>query len=379
MKQTINLGDKKVTLIGTAHVSEQSRIEVEEAIDEIKPDHVMVELDQKRFESLRDEDGWKDLDVPDAIREGKGSMLFMNLVLSIYQRRMGLEEGVKPGAEMLEAIERAEENNIEYSLIDRDVSETFGRARDELTFFEKAKLLTLFYIGETDVEVEDLKEEDMLDSLIKELEAEFPKLKEVFLDERNRFMANKILEKDFEHAVVVVGAAHLEGIKEILENEGKTQEVELLDDSFSIPWMKFVKYGIPTLVIGMLAYSFFQLDFSTGLRASGYWIFTNGIFSLIGAVIARSHVTTWIISFLAAPLTSLNPTIGAGMVASYAEGKMYPPKVGELEKIAYIDGYRELWGNQVGRILLTFVFVTFGSVVATFLGAGIIGSIIAAA
>ncbi|MFQ3275669.1 MAG: pheromone shutdown protein TraB, partial [Candidatus Nanohaloarchaea archaeon] len=73
------------------------------------------------------------------------------------------------------------------------------------------------------------------------------------------------------------------------------------------------------------------------------------------------------------------PALGAGMVAGYFEAKFYPPSVGELEDIVYIEKYSELWGNQVGRIILTFVLVSVGSAIATFAGAGYIASIIAAA
>ncbi|MBC5792718.1 MAG: TraB/GumN family protein [Nanohaloarchaea archaeon] len=376
MRREVDLGDRKVTLVGTAHVSSESKDEVENTIDEVDPDLVCVELDENRFESLRDESGWKDMNVAEALRQGKGSILFINLLLSIYQRRIGMEQGVKPGEEMLSAVQKAEEKEIDYALVDRDISETFSRVRSELSLWEKMKLLTLFYMDEIDLDVEEIKDENIIDSLVTELENQFPKLSEVFLDERNRFMSEKTLENDFNHAVVVVGAAHLEGIAEILESE-KKESVEQLDSTNRIPWMKIAKYGIPTFVILGLGYSFTQIDYSTGLQGLSFWILSNGVLAGLGAVIARSHPLTWLISFLAAPLTSLDPALGAGMVAGYSEAKFYPPKVGELETITKIDSYRELWNNQVGRILLTFVFVTIGSAMATFLSIGFIASLLA--
>jgi pheromone shutdown protein TraB len=140
--------------------------------------------------------------------------------------------------------------------------------------------------------------------------------------------------------------------------------------------MKLVSYGVPAFIIAGLAYSFFQIGFATGVDATKFWILSNGILAMLGAIIARSHVSTWIISFLAAPLTSLDPALGAGMVASYAEAKFHPPTVEELETVTQIDSYRELWGNQMGRILLTLGFVTIGSAAATFISAGYIASLI---
>lgn len=375
MKDTINLGDgRKVTLIGTAHVSEESRKEVRETIEKEHPDLVGVELDEARLKSLRDDSGWKELNVAEAIREGKGFLLFFNLLLSVYQRRLGMKQGVKPGGEMLEAVYSAEENDIEFNLLDRDINETLSRAFSQLSFIEKIKLVGSLFIADDDIEIEDLKQKNLLDSLIEELEEELPKLKEVFLDERNDYMAEKLLEDDFSHAVVVVGAAHMEGIKSALKEERKY----IINDTKSFfPWFKVVKYGIPAFIIGMLGYSFYQVGFGTGLQASKFWILSNGILSMVGAILARSHILTWLTSLIAAPITSLNPTIGAGMVAAYVEAKFYQPTVEELESIAYIESYRELWSNQVGRVLLTFVFVTIGSAIATFASAGYIASLIA--
>lgn len=375
MRKTVDLGDRKVTLIGTAHVSEKSRQEVIDTIDELNPDHIAVELDKDRFESLKNKSGWKNLDIAEAIKEGKGSLLFFNLMLSIYQRRIGLKEGVKPGEEMLGAVEKAEENGIGYSLIDRNISETFERIRQELGFWEKINLLASLFGDEVEVDIEELKDEDIIGNIVKDLEKDFPSIKQVFLDERNTYMVDRLLEQEFDHAVVVIGAAHLEGMVEELKGNRKTFEED--NSLFKMPWMKILKYGMPLAIIAGLGYSFYKIGYSTGVNATSFWILSNGLLAMAGAILARSHFTTWIVSFVAAPLTSLDPALGAGMVASYFEGKFYPPKVEELESIAYIENYRDLWDNQVGRILLTLIFVTIGSATATFVSAGYIASLIA--
>ena len=374
MRKEVDLGDRKVTLVGTAHVSKESKDEVRSSIEEIQPDFVGVELDESRYESLSKDSGWKDLNIVEAIREGKGFLLFMNLILSIYQRRIGLQEDVKPGEELLEAVNTAKENSIEYGLIDRDINETFRIAMEKLSLWEKVKLISSMFIADEEMEVEDLKEDNMLNTIIQALEDEFPTLKETFLDERNRFMAQKILDTDFENAVIVVGAAHVEGLSEELKKRREDIEVRKKDTGFSLPWMKVFKYGLPALIIGMLAYSFYQIGFCTGLNLTYAWILMNGVGAFIGAVAARSHPATWIVSFLSAPLTSLSPAIGAGMVAAYFEGKFYPPKVEELESVASITNYRDLWSNQASKILLVFILVSIGSAVATFAGAGYIAS-----
>ncbi len=364
-----------MTIVGTAHVSQESKQEVRDAIEEVGPDLLCVELDEARLEALRDESGWRDVNVVEALKEGNGYLLLMNLLLSIYQRRLGVEQGMTPGDEMLEAIETAEGKDIRYSLVDRDINETFRRLMDQLTLREKFKLVSSLLESAPEIEPDDLKEENIIDAVVEELQDEFPSVSRVFLDERNSYMAEKILEEDFEHAVVVVGAAHVDGLIEQLADPSPVEE----PDGSGLPWLKIIHYGLPATIIAMLAYSFYHIGFSTGFQATKFWILSNGLLAMLGAVLARAHPLTWAVSFVSAPLTSLDPALGAGMVAGYAEGKFYPPTVGELEDISHMDSYRELWHNQVGRILLTFLFVTIGSAIATFMGAGYIASLISAA
>ncbi|QGA80417.1 TraB/GumN family protein [Candidatus Nanohalobium constans] len=372
MKQEITVDGKEITVVGTAHVSEESRREVRQTIEEVQPDLVGIELDEDRLNSLREDSGWKDLDLSEAIKEGKAPLLLVNLFLSIYQRHLGIQEGTKPGQEMLEAVEAAEENSIEYSLLDRDINETLSRAFSQLTIWEKIKLTGSIFAGKEEMNVEELKEGDMLDGIVSELEKQLPSLNKVFLEERNTFMAEKLMEQDFDRAVVVVGAAHVKGMIEDIEEQKKYS----IQDGKSISWTKIISYGVPAFIIAGLGYAFYQIGFSTGVDATAFWILSNGILAMFGAIIARSHISTWITSFIAAPLTSLDPALGAGMVASYAEAKFHPPTIEEMEEVTKVENYRSLWDNQAGRVLLTFFFVTLGSAAATFLSAGFIASLI---
>lgn len=372
VRKQVEIDGKKVTLVGTSHISPESVEEVRETIEEIRPDLVGVELDEDRYESLRDRTGWRDMDIAEAIRDGKGYMLLMSLLLSVYQRRLGMEQGGEPGQEMLAAVEEAETHGIEYALLDRDVTETFKRLREELSLLEKFRLLAGFAFEDDRFDASELREKNVLDSLLEELREEFPAVNRVFLEERNSYMAEKLKQKEFDHAVVVVGAAHLEGMVDKLEEE----DTGIPGPGRTIPWMKILGHGIPVFIVSMLGYSFYKIGAGAALQGAGFWVIANGLLAMLGAIIARSHLATWIVSFLAAPLTSLDPAIGAGMVAAYFEGKFYPPTVGELEDVVYLDSYRELWSNQAGRILLTFIFVTIGSAIATFLGAGYIASLL---
>lgn len=369
MRKKVALKDRTVEIVGTSHVSEESIDDVRKSITEVEPDFVGVELDQDRYNALKGDSGWKDLNVAEAIRNGKGFLLLFRLILSIFQRKLG---NSMPGEEMLEAANIAEERDIRLELIDQDINVTFQRAREKLTLKEKFKLLLSLFIGSEKIDTEEILEKDVIQQLVEELGEEYPSLAETFLHERNSYMANKILEKEFERAVVVVGAAHVEGLADELKAEHRTT----YSDPKAFPWLKALTYAVPAFIVAGLGYSFWKIGMGAGLKASGVWIGLNGGLAALGAIIARSHPLTWMIAFLAAPLTSLDPALGAGMVAGYAEAKLNPPTVGELEELSGMTEYRQLWSNQAGRVLLTFVIVTIGSAMATFLSAGYIASVI---
>jgi len=278
MKENLEINGKNITIVGTAHISQESRDEVRDTIETVRPDLVAVELDQSRFDSLRDDSGWKDLEISEAIREGKGNLLLLNLILSIYQRKLGLEEGMKPGAELMAAVDRAEEMDIEYALVDQDINKTLNRAISSLSILDKLRLVASMILpsDEEEMDIESLKDGDMLGTLIQELEDEFPELKRVFLDERNFYMAEKLLEKEFDSAVVVVGAAHVEGLLEELKKEKRDFSAEEVN---RLPWMKITNYGFTALVFLGLGFSFYS-SFAQGINNLGIWIGANSILAM---------------------------------------------------------------------------------------------------
>ena len=144
MSQTqiqLELGGRKITLVGTAHVSKESVEEVKETIKNIGPDCVAVELDEKRADSIKNPSRYSQLDLVKVLKRKEGFLLLANLMLSSYQRRMGLNAGVKPGDEMIAAMNAAEENNIRCTLVDRPIQITLKRAWGKNSFWGKCKLL----------------------------------------------------------------------------------------------------------------------------------------------------------------------------------------------------------------------------------------------
>ena len=128
VKKVLELGGRKIILIGTAHVSADSIKDVKEAINESRPDTVAIELDQKRLESLEDPDSWRKMDVVKVLRNKQGFLMLANIVLASYQKRMGKNAGVKPGQEMVAALECAKELSIPTVMVDRPIAVTLRRA-----------------------------------------------------------------------------------------------------------------------------------------------------------------------------------------------------------------------------------------------------------
>lgn len=374
----IELPDKTVYLVGTAHVSQRSVEEVRRAVEELRPDCVCVELDAQRLEALRDPHRWKDLNLGGALRTGKGAFLMVNLALSAFQRRMGLHTGVKPGAELLEAVEAAEERGASVELVDRPIRTTLLRAWRRTGLWKKLSLVSALLaaafespeLGEE--ELAKLREKDALSALLEEMGQALPATKEILIDERDRYMAERIRRAGGQTVVAVVGAGHLPGIARELGEGGPGADLDSLDAipprstlSRVLPWL------IPTAVLALFAFGFFFGDASRLREAALAWVLANGSFAALGAFLALGHPATVAAAFVAAPVTSLNPTVGAGMVSGAVQAWAGKPRVRDLENLLDdLSHWKGWWANRVSRVLLVFFFSNLGSSVGTFVAFG---------
>jgi len=136
-------GGRELYLVGTAHVSKQSVKDVRTTIEKVRPDAVCVELDKVRHRNLVDKERWKKTNVGKIIRDGKAMVLLSSLIMSSFQRRIGDKLGVKPGAELLEAVEAASDTGAELFLIDRDIQITLKRTWRNLGLIDKLKMAFL--------------------------------------------------------------------------------------------------------------------------------------------------------------------------------------------------------------------------------------------
>jgi pheromone shutdown-related protein TraB len=387
----LTLGDRDIHLIGTAHVSKESIDEVTGAIREEKPGMVCVELDQSRYSAITKQDSWEKLDITKVLKEGKGFLLIANLTLAGFQRRLGNELGVKPGEEMIAAVNTAEEMGIAFSLCDREIHLTLRRAWACCSLWSKCKLLAALlssaFVTEklSAQEIENLKDSSELDSMMNELAKHLPSVKETLIDERDRYLAAKIWasagqSKNEASTLAVVGAGHLRGIQSWLEKFA-SEAPEDLAELETIPpktmLSKSVKWIIPGLILAIIAAgflrSFLAADFNEFKKLLWVYVVWNGGLAALGAILALAHPLAILVSFICAPFTSLNPFIGVGMLSGLVQVVVRKPQVYDAENIsADSASLKGMYRNRIIRVLLVFFLSSLGSSIATFISVPVV-------
>jgi pheromone shutdown-related protein TraB len=378
---------REIILIGTAHISKRSVEEVEEVIRGEMPGRVCIEIDEARFKSMMEGQNWQSLNISEVIRQRKGFLLMANLVLSSFQRRIGTDLGAKQGEEMRRAVEVARELDIPFSFADREIQITLRRAWSRSGFWNKMKLLASLFSSVfareklTEEELEKLKSKSALEDMMEELADLLPRVKEVLIDERDQFLAAKISRTDEEKVVAVVGAGHVPGIVRWLERYESGDAEPDVESINSAPPPgkagKIIPWVIPAVVVGLLALGFFRSGWQEALSMLWMWILVNGTLSALGALIALAHPITIVLSFVAAPITSMNPTIGVGIVTGLIEAYLRKPRVEDFESLHDdITSLKGFYRNRLTHILLVFFFSTVGSAVGTFVGIPYLSSLL---
>lgn len=371
----VRLPDREILLLGTAHVSRRSVEEAQAVIAREKPEVVAVELDEQRLRNLLDPEQWKKTDVVAVIRQGKALLLLSSLLMASIQRRIGKQLGVEPGSELREAVEQGRRAGARVELIDRDIRITLRRAWKRIRLRERFKILFqmvggLFAAEELDAEtIEALKQDEKLGDVLEMLAEEFPAVKDVLIDERDRYMAEKLRRISGRKIVAVVGAGHVPGLVEEL---GRAHDLSALETvPPRSPWTRVLQWGIPLIIVAMLVAGFANGSAAHSWENVKIWFLVNGLLSAAGAALALGHPITVLSAFVAAPLTSLNPLIAAGWVAGLVQALVRRPQVKDLQELPEaITSLRGFWRNAVTRILLVVAFANLGSMLGTFIAGG---------
>jgi len=382
--QEVTLGNTHITLLGTAHVSRTSADTVEEMLNTGTYDAVAIELCPSRYNALIDPDSLARMDLFQVLKEGKVPMVSASLALGAFQQRMADQFGIRPGEEMRRAIDMGRQHDLPVLLIDREVGITLKRIYRNVPWWQR---LTLFsgllasVLSREEIpeeEIERLKEGDVLESAFTQFAEREKHLYQPLIAERDRYMAARILEEieltEHQNLLVVIGAGHLKGLSEQLKtlDAEKTQRsasevVQELDDTpRGSPFWRVFPWIIVVAILSGFVIGFMRSP-DLGWTLVRDWVVINGSLSALGALIAGGHLLTVLTAFIAAPITSLNPTIGAGMVAGGAELFLRKPTVGDFDRLrtdtAHLSGW---WKNRVARLFLVFILSSLGSAVGTY-------------
>jgi pheromone shutdown-related protein TraB len=355
----------EIIVVGTAHISEESIAEVRRTIEAERPDVVAVELDPGRYQALTNPEQ-QSASIKDILSSGKLYQFLVHWLLV----------GVKPGSEMLSAIDAARSVGASVALVDRDINITIARFWAKMRLIEKLKMLiALLGIGTSDEEIDlDLKEitsDDTISQLVTELRQFSPNAAQVLVDERDAYLAGNLLKLRGK-IVAVVGAGHKEGIKHYLEHP---ELVPSLEDLNTVPkkrfnFTKIVGIAFLAIIIGLFALIFLSgAPLAVVLLAFGYWFVLHAVFAGGFATASRSHPLAIAASAGYAGFSPFIPIpfLKVGVIAGLIEAAKRPPSTEDFSGIAKVASVRELLSNKLFRILLVAVAVNVGSSLATFI------------
>lgn len=277
-----------VYLVGTAHFSEESQKDVALVIRNVQPRAVVVELCESRVHILKHDEKTlleeaKDINMQ-KIRNVIKTNGFFNGIFYILLLNMSAkltkELGMAPGGEFRTAMKEATKiPNCLVHLGDRPVNITLQRAIKGLSLWQTMKLvwkLMSFDENITKEEVEQCKQKDLLEELMKEMAGEFPAFGEVFVNERDLYLCYSLQMASMHtkslaqtqgakqsepiNVVGVMGIGHCAGITKNWERRGLVEEIPriMIIPRASLSTRIFkntVKYG----TLGMVGYGIYRI------------------------------------------------------------------------------------------------------------------------
>lgn len=406
-----------VVVVGTAHISPASVAQVEATIRERRPAKVLVELDPRRLEALRDPEAWRKTDIVQVIKQGKQHLFLLQLYLASVQAKMGRETGVAPGTELLRAVQVADEVGAEVVLIDRDISITLKRGFAALTLPRRLRLFWNLWMElltpaasdkpePTPQAIEAMLKTDAISQMTDEFARFAPDIKHSLIDERDAYMASHIAEQSHRDAaarprkagpgmpspssgwqssevppahaggvVAIVGAGHMPGIRHHFATARPQDRLAL--DSLPAPRLTFGKvmaWAVPLALVGVFVYlgyrGYQEGNFQDLLASLGWFALITSSCAALGAAAALGHPWSILAAFLAAPIATLHPLIASGWFAGLVEAKVRTPTVADFEGIKRIETVGQFWRNGVVRILLVTAVTNLGAMVGFWIATG---------
>jgi len=367
----------ELKIVGTAHVSQKSVDEVRAAIEEFKPDVVAIELDPGRFSALKKQA--RDPTVNDVLEVKNFNSLLVQWLLSYLQRKIGVDVGVEPGAEMKAAIAEAESRNIPIALVDRDIRLTLLRFWKSMGIIEKIKMVfaLVFSIAEVsdgeELDIESLKEQNVIDAVMEEFRKFSPNGARALIDERDAFIAHQLIllkvQRPEGRILAVVGAGHRQGITGYVDDPTTLPPFDTLNrEPKSFPWGKIFGFAVTGLFAFLLAaIAFSGVGWTVLLYALLFWVLIHGVLAATFTLLAGGHPYSALTCFGVAWMTSLNPMLHAGWIAAYVEARVRKPPVSDFRKIYEAESIGEMARIPLFKVVLVAALANLGSLLGTIL------------
>lgn len=376
----IFVNDKEIILVPTAHVSQASVDLVKKVIEEEQPDSVAIELDDKRYENIKNPKAWEETDLVQVVKSKRVGFMLANLALSSYQKRLAEKLGTAVGGEMIQGMKSAEEVGADLVLADRDIQTTFLRIWRQLTLREKWKMIISLIIPEDDEEdlgeesIEELLQGDMIENMLSEMKDDFPNIVDILIHERDQYLSDKIKNAPGKKIVAVLGGAHVPGVEKELFEDVDIEAISTLPPKKHTG--KIIGWSITIIILGLLAYGFVN-GVQTGLEQIKTWLVWNGGLAALFTILALGHPLSVLTSLVVAPFSSLSPAFAVGWFSGLVQATVQKPTVKDLQHVqSDIFSIKGFYRNKVLKVFMVVIFANIGSSIGTFIaGADIISNL----
>ena len=377
LKGQLSCKPHEIVLIGTAHVSEKSIQDVTKAIEETKPDIVAVELCPARYRALTGQEEEKEIKISELLSGSKLYLFLVQMFLAYLQKKIGDELGVKPGSEMLAAIEIAQKTGARIALVDRDVGITIQRFWSAMGLLEKVKLIGSMIPSSLswenkEIDIETITEEDIVSQMISEFRKISPGAANVLVDERDAYIARNLVQLSKEGLVLaVVSAGHREGIARHLAHPEDIPDIEELKEkpAKKITFVKAFGVAVTLLILATLGLVLAKVQSGESLLlAFGIWFIVTGGLSALGVFLVKGHPLSAITALMVAWLTTLLPFIAAGWFAGMVEAWKLKPTVSDLKKLGQASSFGQMMENRLFKVIMVTAMANLGAMAGMILG-----------
>ena len=365
----------EIKIIGTAHVSQKSIEEVIDAIGEWNPDVVAIELDQGRYNGMKQQQ--LNPDIEELLQAKNFNQLLIQWVLAYIQRKIGMDVGVEPGAEMKAAIAEAEKKGIELALIDREIGITLHRFWGSMSILEKLKMFyalagSLIYADDAGemIDIEELKKEDFVTMAMNEFHKYSPRGAYALITERDAYMSYNLirLAQNHERVLAVVGAGHRNGMQGFLTDPKTLPPMkDLVADIKTYPWGKIIAALMLIFFVVIIAAIIFSgVGTDVLILALFWWVIIHGVPTAVCTLLAGGHPLSAVTGFLVSPISALHPLIAAGWFSAIVEAKVRKPRPSDLKKIFSAETFTEMKQIPLFKVVLVAALANVGSSIGTF-------------